>query len=381
VTTATKLAEWRSQFPVTDEWAYLNHAALGPLPQRTTQAINEIAAALASPIESAVVSYRDLESTARENVAALVKGKPAMVAFAGSLAESISLAACGIDWQPGDNVVIPRDEFPSVVYPFLNLARRGVEIRYVDKDADGFTSIDLIREAIDDRTRALALSHVEFMTGFQNDLSAIGTLCRERDILSIIDGTQSIGAQPIDILASGIDVIAAHAYKWLLSSFGLGVMHFSERAIERIHPTYAGRLSVKGDSEDTDYHLTFRDGAERYQTGGLNWITLAAFNASAGLVREADPAQSAAHTFELTERLLNGVEESGYRVTSSRERNHRSQIVSFTSGDRDTDARLVEELERRKVSVCLRGRGVRVSPYFYNTVEDIDRLLESLPPR
>lgn len=379
--TTTRLAEWRSEFPVTDEWAYLNHAALGPLPQRTVKAINDIVAALARPIESAVVPYRDLESTARESVARLVQGNPEMVAFTGSLAESISLAAAGIDWKPGDNVVIPRDEFPSVVYPFLNLARRGVEVHYVDKDAGGFTSLDLIRDAIDERTRALALSHVEFMTGFQNDLSAIGALCRERDILSIIDGTQSIGAQPIDILASGIDVIAAHAYKWLLSSFGLGVMHFSERAIERIHPTYAGRLSVQAGSEDTDYQLKFRDGAQRYQTGGLNWITLAGFNTSAGLVQEADPAQTAKHTFDLTEHLLDGVAEVGYHVTSSRVPEHRSQIVSFSSGDQGVDAQVVAELERRNVAVCLRGRGIRVSPYFYNTIEDIDRLLESLPPR
>ncbi|HET9014809.1 MAG TPA: aminotransferase class V-fold PLP-dependent enzyme, partial [Thermomicrobiaceae bacterium] len=179
----------------------------------------------------------------------------------------------------------------------------------------------------------------------------------------------------------GIDVIGAHAYKWLMASFGLGVVHFSERAIERIHPAYAGRLSVQAGFEDLDYTLVWRDGAARYQTGGLNWISLAAFNASADLVRAADPVETARHTRALTDRLLDEAAAMGYRVTSCRDSQHRSQIVSFSSGDRDTDARLVDLLQERNVAVSLRGKGVRVSPYFYNTDAAVDRLLESLPPR
>lgn len=371
----------RAEFPMAREWAYLNHAAYGPFPQRTVAAVEAVTRAFASPATIDFSVYDAAEPTAREHVAALVNGVPERVAFAGSLADAISLAATGIDWQPGDNVVIPRDEFPSVVYPFLNLAHRGVEVRFVDKGADGFTDLERIAAAINDRTRALALSHVEFMTGYRNDLDAIGSLCRAYDILSIIDGTQSLGALTIDVARSGIDVIAAHSYKWLMAGFGLGVMHFSERAIERIRPTYAGRLGVQTGFEELDYALDWRPGALRYQTGGLNWITLTAFNASAELVRQASPAATEAHTLALTDRLLAGLAELGYQPTSCLDRPHRSQIVSFTSGDRDTDAAIVADLERRGVSVSLRGKGVRVSPYFYNTDADIDRLLESLPPR
>jgi selenocysteine lyase/cysteine desulfurase len=254
-----------------------------------------------------------------------------------------------------------------------------VEVRYVDKGADGFTSVEQIAARIDRRTRALVISHVEFMTGFRNDLAAIGKLCREHDLLSIIDGTQSVGPLAIDVAESGIDVIAAHCYKWLMASFGLGVMHFSERAVERIHPTYSGRLSVKSGSEDLDYKLEWRDGALRYQTGGLNYISLAAFNASAELIRAIGSREIERHTLELTDRLLNEVAAMGYQVTSNLDPAHRSQICSFTSGDRERDAQLVEMMTGHKVAVCLRGRGVRVSPYFYNSNEDIDRLLELLP--
>src|SRR5262249_22656475 len=167
------------------------------------------------------------------------------------------------------------------------------------KDARGFTDLDRIASAIDGRTRALVISHVEFMDGYRNDLGAIGRLCRDRGILSIVDVTQSMGPLPIDVAEHGVDVVAAHGYNWLMVSYGLGVRHFSERAIAEIHPVYVGRLSVNKSFEDLDYALDWRDGALRYQTGGINWLSIAAFNASAELVRMADPARTEAHTLAL----------------------------------------------------------------------------------
>ncbi len=378
---ALDLSTVRSEFPVTEDWAYLNHAAIGPFSRRTTAAIEEVVHGFSSPEEMDSEARGASVDVARENVATMVGGRADHVAFVGSLADAISLATAGIDWQPGDNVLIPREEFPSNVYPVLNLERHGVEVRYVEKGDDGFTSVARIADAMDGRTRALVLSHVEFMTGYRNDLNAIGKLCQERDVLSIVDGTQSIGPLAIDVSESGIDVIAAHAYKWLMAAFGLGVMHFSERAIERIHPTYSGRLSVQSGFEDLEYKLEWRPGAARYQTGGLNWITLAAFNASAELIRSIGSRDIEQHTLQLTDRLLSEVAAMGYQVTSNLDPAHRSQICSFTTGDRERDGQLVEMMQQRKVAVSLRGRGVRVSPYFYNSDEDIDRLLELLPMR
>ncbi|HVX29278.1 MAG TPA: aminotransferase class V-fold PLP-dependent enzyme [Nitrolancea sp.] len=376
---ALDLALMRSEFPVTDEWAYLNHAAIGPFSRRTTAAVDAVVHGFSSPEVMNREARANAPDLARENVAALVGGNSERVAFVASLADAISLATAGLDWQPGDNVLIPREEFPSNVYPLLNLARRGVEVRYVEKDERGFTSIDKIAAAIDTRTRALVISHVEFMTGYRNDLHAIGALCRERDILSIVDGTQSIGPLPLSVDTDGIDVIAAHCYKWLMGAFGLGIMHFSERAIERIHPTYAGRLSVNSGFENLDYALDWRPGAQRYQTGGLNWIALTAFNASAELIRSVGSHEIEQHTLRLTDRLLDEVSAMGYQVTSDRDPAHRSQICSFSSGDAAQDAALVERMTSNGVAVSLRGKGIRVSPYFYNNDADIDRLLELLP--
>jgi cysteine desulfurase / selenocysteine lyase len=371
----------RQQFPITKDWNYLNHATHGPFPVGTATAIADLAHAWTNPAELDHGGNDQTANAVREMIAEMVNGKPENIAFTGNLAESMSLAAAGIEWKDGDNCVIPVQEFPSVVYPFLNLEHRGVSVRFAEKGTDGFTSLDKIREASDERTRAIVVSHVEFMSGFRNDLSALAQLAHDLDALLIVDVTQSLGPCQIDVESSGVDVIAAHSYKWLMASYGVGVTHLSDRALERVRPTYAGRLSVDLGFEDLGYALKWRDGAARYQTGGMNWITLSGLRASLDLITSMSPADIEAHTVELTDRLLDGIEQCGLEIRSSRAPAHRSAIIAFTTGTEEQDAELVKRLESQKISVVQRGLGIRVSPYFYNTADEIDQLLEALPTR
>lgn len=372
---------FRDEFPMTGEWSYLNHAAYGPFPSRTVEAVRRWAEEFSSPSEAFFSRHQSIPAEAAAMVASLAGTTGDMVAWVPSLADGMNLLANGLTWQAGDNVLIPVDEFPSVVYPFLNLQRHGVEVRFVPRNDAGRTDPRLIEAAIDNRTRALAISHVEYMDGFRNDLPLLGGLCRERGVELFVDATQSLAAQPVELVGTGVSAIASHGYKWLMAGFGVGVVVFAEDAIDRIGVTYAGRLSVKSSYEDHDYALDWREGAGRFQTGGLNQLGLTALHASLSLITQASPVWSAAHTGALTDRLAEGVDEKGYDVVSEMDPTHRSQILTFTSGDHDRDGRLVEELEQARVAVTLRGRGVRVSPYFYNTEEDIDRLLRALPLR
>ncbi len=378
---ATDVRTFREEFPVTEDWSYLNHAAYGPFPQRTVRAVTGWAEGFAQAPTFFNPDREKIPAEAAAYVAGLAGTSPDMVAWVPSLADGMNVMAHGVDWKDGDNVLIPVDEFPSVVYPFLNLQSKGVETRYVEKNAQGRTDISMIEAAIDDRTRAVALSHVEYMDGYQNDLKALGTLCKDRGIELFVDVTQALGAQPIDLEETGVSAVAAHGYKWLMAGFGVGCVIFNADAIERISVTYAGRLSVKGGFEDAGYKLDWRDGAGRYQTGGLNTLGLTALHASLSLVSQAGPEWTRQHTIGLLDKLVDGVQNMGYEVASDLTPERRSQILAFTSGDRDRDGELVEELTRANVAVTLRGRGVRVSPYFYNTEEDIERLLEALPPR
>lgn len=377
----TSTDTFRKEFPVTQEWSYLNHAAHGPFPTRTVAAVRAWAEGFAHAPTFFDPERERIPAEAAAMVAQLAGGRADQVAWVPSLADGMNLLGWGLRASPGDNILIPVDEFPSVVYPFLNLARQGIEVRYVQKDEQGRTDLSRIEAAMDARTRAVALSHVEYMDGFRNDLHALGSLCRSRGVELFVDATQSLGAQPIDLDGSGVTAIAAHSYKWLMAGFGIAPVVFADDAVERIAVTYAGRLSVKGGFENHEYTLDWRDGAARFQTGGLNILGLTALHASLSLVTEAGPEWNREHTLGLLDKLVEGVQQSGYEVTSDLRPEHRSQILSFTSGDHARDDELVHTLERANVSVTLRGRGVRVSPYFYNDESDIERLLEALPPR
>jgi cysteine desulfurase / selenocysteine lyase len=380
VTQTVDLQAFRSEFPVTNEWSYLNHAAYGPFPRRTVDAVKEWAEGFAWAPAFFGPEREQVPAETAELVAKLAGGRADMVAWVGSLADGMNLLANGIDTQPGDNIVMPVDEFPSVVYPFLNLTTRGVELRWAPKNAEGRTDAGIIAAHMDERTRAVALSHVEYMDGFRNDLQELGQLCQSRGAELFVDVTQSLGAQPINIEGSGVSAVVAHGYKWLMSGFGIGVVVFNSQAIDRIRVTYAGRLSVKHGFEETEYRLDWREGAGRFQTGGLNQLGLSAMRASLSLVTEAGPEWTAEHCTRLNDRLAEGLTGMGYTFVSEMDPRHRSQITAFTSGSRERDAEIVQELERANVAVTLRGKGVRVSPYFYNTEADIDRLLEALRP-
>lgn len=382
--------QFRAEFPMTAEWAYLNHASTGGYPLRTARAIEQYAARGMNPAEYDTIFNDELLQETKERVAQLTNSRPELVAFASSLSDAMNLFGNGLDWLAGDNVLIPIEEFPSVTYPFLNLRKRyGIEVRRVGKNAEGRTDIGLIEAALDAHTRAVAISHIEWSDGYRNDLAALGALCRSRGVELFVDATQSLGAQPLDVPASGATAVAAHAYKWLLSGHGLAPVVFAdEAAVERIQPTYAGIYSVESAIDDTNFSYDdssidypFTAGAARYRTGGFNKLSMTVLHSSLSLVLEAGPARSAAHTAELVRQLADGVSELGYRVVSDLSEEHRSQIVAFTSGDVARDGELVRLLEERKVSVCQRPKGIRVSPYFYNTSADVERLLESLPAR
>ncbi len=378
---AVDVRTFREEFPVTQDWSYLNHAAYGPFPQRTVRAITDYAEAFAQAPTVFTPEREKIPGEAAEYVGRLAGTTGDMVAWVPSLADGMNLMAHGVEWKDGDNVLIPVDEFPSVVYPFLNLQSKGVELRYVQKNAEGRTDLNLIEAAIDGRTSAVALTYDEYMDGYRNDLKALGALCKSRGIELFVDATQGLGAQPIDLPKTGVSAIAAHGYKWLMAGFGVGCVVFNADAIERIKVTYAGRLSVKGSFEDAEYKLDWRDGAGRYQTGGLNTLGLTGLHASLSLVSEAGPEWTRQHTLGLLDKLVEGVQGMGYEVASDLTPERRSQIMAFTSGDHTRDGELVEQLTRANVAVTLRGRGVRVSPYFYNNEDDIERLLEALPPR
>lgn len=366
----------RREFPITEQVVFLNHAAAGPIPRRSQVAM----VALIDDYTNHALLHKDEWNArtrrVREQGARLLNARPDQIAFIKNTSEGLSLAANGIDWRAGDNVVVPADDFPSVVYPWLNLAGQGVETRRIAARG-GRILLDDVRAAVDRRTRAIAISTVQFKSGFRCDLAPIGALCRERDLLFIVDGIQSLGALDLDVQACAIDVVAADAHKWLLGPQGIGILYCSDRALERLKVRTVGWLSVQ-DPFQFHYRLDLLPDARRFEPGSENSVGIAGLGGTLELVEELGIAAIEARILALSDLLCDGLARKGYTIASPRGERERSGIVIFTSPVHDT-AHLFERLSAERIIVSVRGGGMRVSPHYYNSEEEVAGLLEVLP--
>ena len=364
------------EFPIVPEWAYLDHAAVSPMPNRTATVLRQRVETFQNPsLEDG--SRERFGQLAKERSGRLLNVSPAQVALQSNLGEAMAVVANGLRWSPGDQVVVPEMEFSSLVYPWMNLQSRGVELVWARKRGPS-TPLDSIEAVLTDRTRVVSVSHVEFLNGYRHDMVALGQLCAERNILLAVDATQSLGVLPIDAPAWQADVVAAHGYKWMMAMHGIAVLYVSERAMERIAPTMPGRQSVSGGFESLDFALDWHPDARRYESGGPNWIGAAAVGTSLGIVEEIGIDFASAQAVGVASRVLEGLAGLPVDVVTDLDPAHRSQILAFTTGFAERDKGLVQELRARKVYVGKRNLGVRVACHFWNTAEDADRLIDGM---
>jgi selenocysteine lyase/cysteine desulfurase len=367
------------EFPVLREYTYLNTAAQGPLPDRTARAIAEVTAAAQFPGTPKTQGVPHPESIVRERLARLIGADPGDFVFTGNTTHGMNICAQGITYRPGDNVVVPENEFPSLSFAWAHLRQRGVDVRFVPF-AEAGPTVDEIMAQVDSRTRAVACSAITWTTGWRADLETLGARCAANGTLLIVDGIQAVGVRRIDVKAARISAMALHGYKWLLAGFGQGALYVAPEAVDQIAPTFIGEQAVTGDSDAAEGRLDWKPGPARYVAGGLNRIGLAAYGSSLGLLEEIgiDTIEERAHT--VAETLHAALKRRpGIRIVSSADPARRSQILVFTLGDHARDAALVEQLEAQGIIVALRPLGVRVSPHFYNTEADVARLLDALP--
>lgn len=371
------VARWRGEFPIVDECVFLNHAAMSPISQRVARAVMQQVAqhALYGPLRTAQWEVRYGE--VREGVARLVNGRSSHIAFIQNTSDGISLVANGFPWQAGDNVVLPEVEFPSNYYAWAGLAAQGVELHKVAVGANGRLPIDHFRAAINGRSRILAVSYVQYSSGFRSDLAQLGQLCRDHDMLLVVDGTQAVGAMQIDVAAAGVDVLAVSAHKWMLGPLGIGFMALSDRALERLAVKKVGWLSVRNPFQFND-ELDLLPTAERFEPGTPNSSGIFGLGATVEMMLATGAAQIEARVLALTDLLCAEVERRGYVVMTPRGAGEKSGIVIFRS-DRYDSQMLLERLTASNILVSLRNGGIRVSPHFYNTEAEIEQLVAVLP--
>jgi cysteine desulfurase/selenocysteine lyase len=366
-----------SDFPVIHECAYLNHAGMGPLPRRSAERMGALAELVSRTGDRRWLERQDEMGRVRGLAARLLGARePREVAFVENTSTGLSMIAGGIDWRPGDNVVGAALEFPSNVYPWMQLADLGVEYRQAP-ERDGRIDPGELIALMDGRTRMLALSWVQYASGFRSDLVRLGAACRERGVLFVVDVIQGLGALELDVERDLVDVAAASAHKWLLGPEGIGLLYVSDRVIERLRPVRSGWRSTHNIFQWADYDLTWAEGAKRFESGTLNVYGIVALGGSLEILLEAGAAAVEAQVLALTDRAARGLADLGFSVVSSRTPGETSSIVTATHPRLDpTD--LVKRLGERDVVVAARAGRFRIAPHFYNSEEEIDRCLAEL---
>ena len=363
----------RQLFPVTRSCAYLNHAAIGTLSDPVRTAMEAYLMHRSASGDEG--DYATLDKELRAALARLVHGNPEEIGFVQNTSEGLNLIANGLPLAPGENVLFCDMEFPSNVYPWMNLERRGIEARCVPHHGGGLT-LERVEAHADDHTRAVAVSSVEFLTGFRTDLAAIGRWCRAHNAYLVVDAIQSLGVLPMDVEANHVDFLACGGPKWLMGPGGQGFIYVRQELLNELHPVFAGCISVEGWADWRSYDLTFLPDASRFDLGCANFIGRVGLLAAVRLLLSVGIEAVEAWTLHLTDLLIEDLQARGYEVVSRLDRRHRSAIVTFAV-PRDPQAAL-ETLQEADIVISQRESYLRVSPHCYNTEQEILRIGETL---
>lgn len=371
--------ELRALFPITERAVYLNHAAVSPPPIPTIKAVE---AQLRDVHENGSVNFHSwlaVKERARELLAGLLGARPEQVAFVRNTSDGLSTVANGLTWRAGDNIVTFRREFPSNIYPWLRLRDVfGVEVRMAE-ERDGRVDLNELEGLVDQNTRMIAISHVQFASGFRSDLERLGKLARQHDALLVVDVIQSLGVVPIDVGAELVDVAAGAGHKWLLSPEGVGYLYLSDRARERIQPTLVGWISVPNPEDYLNFEQGWNHGALAWETGTGPAALIHGFKASLDLLNQFGPSRIANYLEELTDHLCERVQSKPYQIVSSRAPGEKSQIVCIRHTGGLPAMALYAQLKQQNIITAPRGDRLRIAPHLYNSFADIDQLADALP--
>jgi len=354
----------QSEFDLSPDLFYLNHAAVAPWPRRSVEAVTRFAQANGTRGAADYPQWMETESRLRERLATLINApSPADIALTKNTSEGLSIVAHGLDWRPGDNVVGIAQEFPSNRIVWESLAERGVEYRKLD--LKGIEEPELRLSALcDEHTRLLAISSVQYARGLRLDLERIGACCRNRGILLCVDAIQSLGAIPFDLEHTYADFIVADGHKWMLGPEGVALLYVNPRLRPQLALHQYGWHMVEhpGDYERTEWAPS--PTATRFECGSPNMLGVHALDASLSLLLEVGMDQVESAIGERVTRLIELIDAQGFELLSPRAPERRAGIVTFRVPD--TDAKEFHRgLMSRGVVCAQRGGGIRFSPHFY----------------
>lgn len=371
-----KLDRVRELFPhLKEKSIYLNHASVGPISTYVQEKIEEhLNQRSTEPIDNHSEFQKKSES-AKTLLAKLFNAEISSLAWIDNVSNAMSLLAQGLEWKSGDQIILNDLEFPSNVYPFLNLEKKGVEVLFA-KSKNGIVTVDDIEKLITPKTKLISVSLVQFLTGYKIDLERLGKVCKEKGIILSVDAIQGAGAVDIDVQKSNVDFLAGGSHKWLMALQGLSYFFISEELLERITPKYVGWTSVKNAWDLLDYNLDLREDATRFQNGTLSAIGVTGLEASLSTLDNFGFQNVSGKIKGNTAYFRSKLDELEikYAAKECSEENY-SGIVSVLMEQPD---RKFIKLKQNNIKAAFREGHIRFSPHFYNTREEIDRVVEFL---
>ncbi len=369
----------RSLFPALKHLTYLNSAAVSPIPTTAIEAINVQLNDVALHGSAHYTDWIDTKSRARALIAEMLSVRSDQIAFMRNTSDGFASIANGLNWAKGDNIVSFENEFPSNFYPWRRIRDEfGVELRLCP-ERNGRIDIDELISLIDPNTKVVAISSVQYASGFKADLERIGRAARDVDALFCVDIIQGFGALPYDLPAQLVDVACGAGHKWLCAPEGCGIIYLSDRARDRVKPTFVGWISVETPWDFVDREQPFKPNALAWESGTGTSSLFYGLEQSLKLLHETGAKKIEDHLISLTDHLRESLAGKEYEIVSSRAEGEKSQIVCIRHRGGMTPNQIAAHLESEKVIVSPRGDRLRIAPHFYNNIEDIERLVEVLP--
>jgi cysteine desulfurase/selenocysteine lyase len=364
----------REQFPITKNKVFLNHAAQSPLPKPVFEAIVRYAREFLNSAKTSI----DCPDGGKSYFARLIGAKSGEIALIENTSVGLNIAANVLDYPPNSKIVTTDLEYPSVVYPWLR-KNLGVKIHYVN-NVNGKILLDDMEKAVDDKTVAVAISHVEYANGFRNDLRVLSDIAHEHGAYLIVDAIQSVGTLQLHARRDDVDFLMAACYKWLMSPPGAAYLYVKDELIEKFEPPYVGWASVNQEVFETvDFYdiqnLNLSKTASRFEVGSPCTMGFIGATEAMKILLDFGIENVWRRISGLTDHLMRRVEDVGLELQTPKEKHCRSGIVNFKI---DRPQKVVEILANKGIVVSARANGIRVSPHFYNTEEEIDTLTEEI---
>jgi selenocysteine lyase/cysteine desulfurase len=369
----------RDQFPALKQFAYLNSAAVSPVPTAAIEAVNKQMNDVSNFGSSHYTDWIETKNRARQLAAEMINVRPEQVAFTRNTSDGVASIANGIAWETGDNIVSFEREFPANFYAWRRVRDKfGVEMRLVPEH-DGRIDLDELIAMIDHNTKVVAMSSVQFGSGFRADLERIGRAARAVDALFFVDMIQGLGAHGYDFPAQFVDAASGASHKWLCAPEGCGILHLSDRARERVEPTLTGWISVETPWDFADREQAFKPNALAWESGTGASSLFYGLEQSLKLLTGTGLERIEKYLNDLSDSLCDGLAGKNYDIVSSRRPGEKSAIVCIKHRDGLDSNEIFKQLEAQNIIVSARGDRLRIATHFYNDQSDVERLINALP--